>query len=122
MDKTEFIAQIFQFCVIPILAVLTSYIVGWIKAKTAQIEQNKYTELISNTIIQCILATNQTYVEALKKEGKFDKEAQEKAFELTKKSILNVLTKQSKDFIKLSYGDLDACLDQQIEAEVNSFK
>ena len=122
MDKMELIQQIFELCIVPLLAVLTGYIVTWIKAKTAEIEQNKYTDLISDTIIQCVIATNQTYVEALKKEGKFDAEAQEKAFEITKQAVLGVLTNQARDFIELSYGDVEAWLNQQIEATINTYK
>jgi hypothetical protein len=122
MDKMELIQQIFELCIVPLLAVLTGYIVTWIKAKTAEIEQNKYTELISDTIIQCVIATNQTYVEALKKEGKFDAEAQEKAFEITKQAVLAVLTNQARDFIEMSYGDVEAWLNQQIEATINTYK
>ncbi len=122
MDKMELIQQIFELCIVPLLAVLTGYIVTWIKAKTAEIEQNKDTDLISDTIIQCVIATNQTYVEALKKEGKFDAEAQEKAFEITKQAVLAVLTNQARDFIEMSYGDVEAWLNQQIEATINTYK
>lgn len=122
MDKMELIQQIFELCIVPLLAVLTGYIVTWIKAKTAEIEQNKYTELISDTIIQCVIATNQTYVETLKKEGKFDAEAQEKAFEITKQAVLTVLTNQARDFIEITYGDVEAWLNQQIEAAINTCK
>jgi hypothetical protein len=122
MDKMELIQQIFELCIVPLLAVLTGYIVTWIKAKTAEIEQNKYTSLISDTIIQCVIATNQTYVEALKKEGKFDAEAQEKAFEITKQAVLAVLTNQARDFIEMTYGDVEAWLNQQIEASINTYK
>lgn len=122
MDKMELIQQIFELCIVPLLAVLTGYIVTWIKAKTAEIEQNKYTDLISDTIVQCVIATNQTYVEALKKEGKFDAEAQEKAFEITKQAVLAVLTNQARDFIEMSYGDVEAWLNQQIEATINTYK
>lgn len=122
MDKMELIQQIFELCIVPLLAVLTGYLVTWIKAKTAEIEQNKYTDLISDTIIQCVIATNQTYVEALKKEGKFDAEAQEKAFEITKQAVLAVLTNQARDFIEMSYGDVEAWLNQQIEATINTYK
>ena len=36
--------------------------------------------MLSETITKCVVATNQTYVETLKKQGKFDKEAQKIAF------------------------------------------
>ena len=36
---------------------------------------SKYIEMLSNTICECVIATNQTYVDSLKKQGKFDVEA-----------------------------------------------
>ena len=41
---------------------------------------NKYLKMLSETITKCVIATNQTYVETLKKQGKFDEEAQKIAF------------------------------------------
>ena len=35
----------------------------------------KYIQMLSETITKCVIATNQTYVETLKKQGKFDVEA-----------------------------------------------
>ena len=39
--------------------------------------------MLNETITKCVIATTQTYVETLKKEGKFDKTAQETAFSKT---------------------------------------
>ena len=39
-------------------------------------KMDKYLSMLTETITSCVIATNQTYVEALKKEGKFDLEAQ----------------------------------------------
>jgi hypothetical protein len=44
---------------------------------------DKYVQMLTDTITACVIATNQTYVEPLKKQGKFDAEAQKHAFELT---------------------------------------
>jgi hypothetical protein len=36
--------------------------------------------MLNRTITECVIATNQTYVETLKQQGKFDEEAQKIAF------------------------------------------
>ena len=75
--------QIFQVCIIPLLGVLTAWLCAFVNTKIDEIEnrttdtiQKKYLDMLNNTIVDCIEATNQTYVDALKKEGTFTKEAQ----------------------------------------------
>ena len=79
MDWLNLLTQIFEVCIIPLLGILTTYIVKYIQVKSAEITEktdnaivDKYTVMLADTITACVLATNQTYVEALKKQGKFD--------------------------------------------------
>ena len=82
MNYTELIATIFQVCIIPLLGVLTTFLVKWLQIKSSELQikmdnevANKYMDMLTNTITECVLATNQTYVEALKQQNKFDLEA-----------------------------------------------
>ena len=90
MNSTQLITDIFQVCIIPLLGVLTAFFVKWVNAKSLEINSNvndanlkKYMDMLTTTITDCVIATNQTYVESLKAQGKFDAAAQKKAFELT---------------------------------------
>jgi hypothetical protein len=116
-------------CLFPLLAILTSYLVKFIKmksedlkAKTKNEKINKYIDLLSNTISTCVIATNQTYVEALKKNNAFTKEAQQEAFELTYSAVLSVLNEEAKFYLTEIYGDLYSYIGTRIEAEVNKSK
>ena len=80
---------------------------------------NKYINLLSETITQCVIATNQTYVESLKKSGSFDAEAQKEAFRRTYESVMNILTVEAKQYLANIYGDLDKYITSKIESEVN---
>jgi hypothetical protein len=87
MDWMEILEKVFEVCIIPLLGILTTYLVVYLKTKRDKlIEQSesnlldKYISKLHETITDCVIATNQTYVEALKKEGKFDLEAQKIAF------------------------------------------
>lgn len=129
MDYNTLINEIFQVCIIPLLGILTTYLVKYLKQKSEEIAANtddkltqKYTQLIMDTITKCVIATNQTYVESLKNQGKFDKEAQEKAFNMTLSAVLAILSTDCQKFIELTYGDLNEYLRQQIEAQVNESK
>lgn len=114
----ELLRQIFEVCIIPLLAVLTSYLVHYINKKIDNLDHVKNTDLIKNIIDNCVIATTQTYVDTLKKEGKFDAEAQKKAFEITKEAVLATISTDLRKYLEASYDDIDAFLDKQIEAAV----
>ena len=129
MEWLAILYKIFEVCVIPLLGVLTVYIVKFIQKKTQELNSknenelmNKYLTMLSNTIIDCVIATNQTYVESLKKQGKFDLEAQKVAFEMTYNAVINVLSNDAKAYLSNIYGDLNKYITNMIEAEVNKNK
>ena len=126
MTTIDLIKQIFEVCIIPLFGVLTVYITSLIQKKTQEITKeadnetaNKYINLLSETITQCVIATNQTYVESLKKSGSFDAEAQKEAFRRTYESVMNILTVEAKQYLANIYGDLDKYITSKIESEVN---
>ena len=126
MNWLEMLYKILEVCVIPLLGVLTVYAVKFIKIKSDEISKkannetaSKYIDLLSNTISDCVIATNQTYVEALKKENAFTAEAQKEAFQLTYDAVMSVLSDDAKIYLTSIYGDLSAYIATKIEAEVN---
>ena len=121
----ETINLLFQLVLIPILGILTKFIVEWLSAKSLEIQNkvdsdtaDKYIAMLTDTITNCVVATNQTYVDALKKEGKFDAAAQEIAFQLTKEAVLTILNEEAKNYLSALYGDLDKFISYKIESEV----
>lgn len=64
----------------------------------------------------------QTYVEALKKEGKFDKDAQLIALNKARDITLEQLSADSKKYITDNFGDLNEWVNTQIEAIINLLK
>lgn len=129
MEWMVILQQVFELCIIPLLGIVTFYIVQFIKTKTEELNANnsnevlsKYIEMLSNTICECVIATNQTYVDSLKAQGKFDAEAQKKAFEMTYNSVISILTDEAKIYLTSIYGDLTVYITNMIEAEVNKNK
>ena len=129
MEWMVILQQVFELCIIPLLGIVTFYIVQFIKTKTEELNANnsnevlsKYIEMLSNTICECVIATNQTYVDSLKAQGKFDAEAQKKAFEITYNSLISILTYEAKVYLTSIYGDLTAYITNMIEEEVNKNK
>ena len=126
MTTLQLLQQIFEVCVVPLLGVLTAFIVTYIKSKTAEISaatdnalEQKYLAMISETITKCVIATNQTYVDSLKDKDAFDKLAQKDASERTYKAVLNILSDDIKDYISETFGDAEVYLKTLIESSVN---
>ena len=126
MEYSEIITSIFQVCIIPLLGVLTTFFVKWVNVKSEEIQMNiddatmkKYVDMLADTITDCVIATNQTYVESLKQQGKFDMNAQREAFSLTSAAVMEILSDEAKVYLTAAVGDLNAYITQKIEAEVN---
>ena len=126
MEWLPLLYQILEVCVIPLLGIATGFLVNYIKIKSKEAQDkidndtaDKYIGMLSDTITACVIATNQTYVEALKKENAFTKEAQQEAFQLTFDAVMAVLTDDAKDYLTNIYGDLTTYISAKIEAEVN---
>lgn len=122
----EIIIQIFQLCIIPLLGILTKYLVDYLNARRDELNSKteneiaeKYTTMIFDTITKCVIATNQTYVNSLKEQGAFDAEAQKIAFNKTMNSVLGILSNDAKQYIIETTGDLNTYLTNLIEAAVS---
>lgn len=121
----DIVIDIIQVCIIPLLGIITKYLVDFLRAKRDEINDKidnetaeKYTEMIFNTITACVIATNQTYVNSLKEQGKFDEEAQKKAFDMTMSAVLDILSDDVKKYMEEFTGDLNAYITNLIEAQV----
>lgn len=126
MDWLDLLHQIFEVAIIPVLGVLVTFLVQYINIKKEEILikceselGDKYINLLAETINNCVIATNQTYVESLKAQGKFDIEAQKEAFAKTQDAVLAILSDDAKEYLENMIGDLTLYIAQQIEAQVN---
>ena len=129
MDWMKLLQEIFYVCVIPLLGVLTTYLVQFLKIKGNQITESidndlaaKYIRMLTETICSCVEETNQTYVDALKKAGTFDEKAQKEAFEKSKEAVMKILNEDAKNYLANIYGDLDKLIESMIEAQVKRAK
>ena len=129
MNWMEILAQIFEIVVFPLLGVGTAYLCYFIKVKIAELKEKtknekekKYLDILDKTICEAVIATNQTYVEALKKAGKFDGAAQAEAFKKTYETVMKLLTDDAKEFLSTLTADLEADIQNKIEAQVNLAK
>lgn len=129
MEWMVLLQQIFELCIVPLLGIITAYIVAFIRAKTAELKTTnsneilvKYLDMLSTTVVECVIATNQTYVNALKGQNAFDEAAQKVAFQKTYDAVIAVLSDDAKEYLTHIYGDLTIFITNMIEAEVNRNK
>lgn len=125
MDKMKLLQEIFQVCIIPLLGVLTTYLISFIKSKKAILEKQndnelyrKYINMLDETITKCVIATNQTYVDSLKDQNAFTKEAQEEAFKKTYEAVMAILSKDAQEYLTNAVGDLNTYITNSIQAQV----
>lgn len=129
MDWMSMLKDIWELVAIPVLGILSVYIVNFIKAKNAQLKEQvkndtykKYMDLLETTIVSCVITTNQTYTEALKKQNAFDAEAQKVAFKMTYDAVIKILSEDATKYLETAVGDLELFITQRIEAEVSANK
>lgn len=125
MNWMELLKQIFELVVYPVLGIGGIYLTYLISVKIKELKQKtndntakKYLDMLNDTITSAVLATTQTYVESLKKQGEFNLEAQKVAFQQTYDAVMKVLTDDAKKYIVEVVGDLETYVTNRIEAEV----
>ena len=129
MDWLSYANEIFQICIILLLITLTAFVAVLIKNKTAQIQKNTNNEFVQTclsvletTIVNAVIATNQTYVQALKDKNAFTEEAQKEAFQKTYDAVMNSLTEDTKKGLVTITNNLTEYITEMIEAQVNQQK
>ena len=88
---------------------------------SVKLADSKYTKAV-NAVYHSVDYVMQTFVDTLKKEGNFDKEAQVHAFEMAKEAALETMDAATRKWMEKAYTDLDAWLTVQIESAVKSSK
>jgi len=81
----------------------------------------KVISLVEDLIKDVVLTVQQTFVESLKKEGKFDEKAQKEALEKAFDFVLANLTKEAKEVLDEVYGDFEQWILIQIESAIQIF-
>ena len=126
IKKNEIIINIISVVVtsivLPLISIAGAKLIQFINSK---IKNNKAADLLTTAttiVINAVRSVFQTYVEALKKEGSFNKDAQIIALNKAKDIALTQMTDEVKDYLVTTYGSLDSWLDTNIEATINILK
>ena len=107
---------------ITIITICICTITSKIAKNAAESAPSKYSEIIyalENIVNKAVITTNQTFVNELKKQGKFDKEAMEAAYNKTFNSIVASLSQSFFEYIDKEAIDIDTLLKNMIETSVD---
>lgn len=129
MEYKELISTIIQTVLIPLLIALTGFLVKWINVKANEaknkINDDKYylyIDILQELVTKTVITVNQTYVDELKKENAFTKEAQIEAFNKVYETVLTSLSEDVYTYLEQIIGNLDDYLTVLIESAVKTQK
>lgn len=129
MDISTVLNELFKAVLTVAIPIISAYLVGLIENKSKAVQSSTGSAIIKDLVASAekivtdaVTATNQTLVDGLKKDGKFDEAAAKQAFEQTKATILKILPEDTKNALATLYGDVDAWLTSKIESTVKTVK
>lgn len=108
--------------VLPLLSIAGAKLVQLINSKIKNNKAANFLSTATTIIINAVRSVFQTYVEALKKEDKFDEASQKLALLKARDIALNQMADDVKNYITSTYGDLDTWINTNIEATINILK
>ncbi len=116
------ISAVVTAIVLPLISIGGTRLIALINTKIKNDEAAKILATATDIVTSAVRSVFQTYVEALKKSGSFDTDAQKTALSKAKNVAISQMSEDVKDYIKSNYGSLDAWLTVQIEATINMLK
>lgn len=113
----------------PLVVAISSFLIALLRQQTAKIEGKikdekvkRLLEIAEGVVTQAVTSVTQTYVDGLKADGEFTKEAQRAAFEQSKEKIYALLTNETMQAIQDNYGSMEEWIKTKIEETVNKNK
>lgn len=122
--------QIFNDILLPILATVitglaswgVSALVSWLKTKVKNENLQRALSTAEGIISATVKEVAQTFVDTLKKEGKFDEKAQELAFKKAYGEVVAQLTDEQTAALKSVTSDVELYIRNLIESKVKEAK
>lgn len=101
---------------------LTTFIVGLLNQKIKDKKLARWSSELFQIIMSAVQTVFQSFVDTMKKQGKFDEVAQKEAKEKAYQIIISQLTPDLKKYIEENFGDMKEYIMNQIEATIYQLK
>ena len=108
--------------ILPLISIAGTQLIKFINSKIKNNELAKQLTTATSIVTNAVRVVFQTYVDTLKKNGSFDKEAQAEALTRAKNIALSQITEDTKSYIEDNYGDFNNWLTIQIESTIDLLK
>ena len=125
-DTMREFLYIILICFIPYLAALVKRLIGAaVDALAAHVKNEKAGKClreVGDAVANAVDAMNQKYVNDLKKDGKFNEDKQKEILQRAVSAALKSLSSDAQEYLKNTYGDTTAYLENRIEAQIGKNK
>ncbi len=129
MIDTPMLQDIFFTCLLPLLGILCTYGIAFMRKKVKELQDNvdnkmfsKYSDMLMGIVETCVIATNQTYVDELREQGHFGPEEHDIAYHKTFDAIKELMSEEMTTVLNEVYKDIDFYISQLIQEQVNVIK
>lgn len=122
MGWNEILMYVIETVLKLIIVAAVPYAFNLIRVKIKNDTQIKYLNQFEKLVVDSVAQVQQTYVDNMKAENLFNKEAQENAFNIVKVNVLNLMNDRMQEIVYEAVGDFDAYIRNQIEAAVCKLK
>ena len=101
---------------------LSTTAIIWLNNKIKDQKLARWSSAIAKIIFDAVQTVQQTFVDEMKKAGKFDAEAAKQAKDKAMAIVKSQLTEELRKYITDNFGDMEEWLMNQIEAVVHQLK
>lgn len=122
MDWGEILTKIILSVASVLISALGVYVTYLINKHIKNEQLKRIVNSLKDLIQHSVLETQQTYVDALKKAGSFDLEAQKQALERCLNNIKANMPSDVENWLKSNYTDVESYLKSLIEAQIGLLK
>lgn len=96
------------------ITIITSFVIPYFISKIKNEKVKKLLNSLNDKVAEVVKEVYQTYVEALKKEDKFDEEAQKTALSTAKEKLESSLSDELKSYIEKNKVNLESLIESTI--------
>ena len=104
-----------------LIALLFAKLNSWLSAKIKDVKIQNALLAVSEVVQNSVLAVQQTFVDQLKKDGKFDKEAQAKALQEALRLSMSNISAELREQVEILYPDFEQWIKTMIESVIYQY-
>lgn len=124
MDKTwmDVLIQIIEMLVGLMVTAGIPYLFALLRSRVQHNKAQQYLDRAEEYLTSAVAMVNQTFVDQLKKDGRFDTNNQAAAFNMAMDAWLEMMSEDMKNVVTDEVGNFTAWAEAQIEARVQLLK